>query len=133
MHDERIKAILLISETSQLFKMVSENTETTSALQAEFLQSLTTQPVPPIDLPSEMDGSTMFNTGPDLNELLNSFEPDRDLDFSTFFELLPDPAASMALLPHHLPQTNLATLGGTEWDQVSSLSFDHVAILMSGR
>jgi hypothetical protein len=114
--------------------MVSENTETTSALQAEFLQSLTTQPVPPIDLASEMDGSTMFNTGPDLNELLNSFEPDGDLDFSTFFEPLPDPAASMALLPHHLPQTNLATLGGTEWDQVSFPSFDHhVAILTCTR
>ncbi|WVQ70474.1 uncharacterized protein L199_008701 [Kwoniella botswanensis] len=114
--NERSEAFSLIAQTSDLFKRFSENTETTAALQADFLQSLAhhaDQVLPP-----EFD----LNLNQGIHNLTQESQMDSDW-LSSFMQVanflsestaLPNEVQSVnppnALLPQELDGANLAEL-----------------------
>ncbi|WVW84362.1 hypothetical protein I302_106396 [Kwoniella bestiolae CBS 10118] len=127
--NERSEAFSLIAQTSDMFKRFSENTETTAALQADFLQSLahhTDQA-----LPSDVDLNLIqgFQDPTQVSQVDNDW-------LSSFMQVanllsesngLPNgdhpvnsPNPPNALLPQELYGTNLAELSDVDWDPVSA-------------
>nr|XP_018259519.1 uncharacterized protein I303_07587 [Kwoniella dejecticola CBS 10117]OBR81677.1 hypothetical protein I303_07587 [Kwoniella dejecticola CBS 10117] len=125
MESERLGAISLIAQTSSMFKQVSENTETTAALQADFLESLTAHteqaPAPNVDF-------SMFQQAFDGAVPMPLLDNDWLSDFMHTANLFNEPNIVLgeeqpsnqpnALLPQQLDGTDLANLSEVDWDPI---------------
>lgn len=136
---------MLIAQTSHLFKEVSESSETTAALQADFLQSLAAHsqnlataaptPVPGSPLPNgaldaSMSGGMNGNALPDhfdWFDAMGNFEPFPETVSPINRAMMPSAevqsswTAPASLLPHILEGTDLGNLDDAQWDQVRRL------------
>ncbi|WWC64963.1 uncharacterized protein I303_107577 [Kwoniella dejecticola CBS 10117] len=116
-------AACFLRATSSMFKQVSENTETTAALQADFLESLTAHteqaPAPNVDF-------SMFQQAFDGAVPMPLLDNDWLSDFMHTANLFNEPNIVLgeeqpsnqpnALLPQQLDGTDLANLSEVDWD-----------------
>ncbi|RSH92010.1 hypothetical protein EHS25_009381 [Saitozyma podzolica] len=143
-HEQRTGAIMLIAQTSHLFKEVSESSETTAALQADFLQSLaahsqnlaTAAPTPVPGSPmrdgalgASMSGGMNGHVLPDhfdWFDAMGNFEPFPETVSPINRAMMPSAevqsswTAPASLLPHILEGTDLGNLDDAQWDQIMS-------------
>ena len=128
-HEQRLCALLLITETSRLFKSVGENLETSAALQAEFLDQLATQPQEALEPPSTV--SEAQGTSSEFDAWLHSLvSPAQHVGpMENNEELFRDPSllsGPSVLLPHAVADTDISELSGGQWENVRGV---HLAIM----
>ena len=114
--EQRLCALMIITETSQIFKEAGDNLETSAALEAEFLDNLIRRPSTEDPAPIQ----TPTWPGNDIDDWINSLlAPHDETPGIPSHKPAFGPSTDYTAIQSAEPAFDADELGNAEWDQTS--------------